>query len=306
MSTRHNIHSTRRTTSVANILPALSAVAILLTLQACETPQAIDPTVVATSYDYTKPADIAAQSQPVWVLPVINQGWIPASVDPKSGTWKSGHYEAVIVQDGYWATQEDAELSGRPYILAGDSTPIIPPPVADGPPVGEAGPELSIAALQSRITNVEKKQQEFAEQKTDADAMAEMAAQMRAIGTQLPANETITVPTTPSQNFNSGISIPNASQPPAQTIPKSSMNLGENPSPIGKPTAQPTGETTLLLPRAPAGTSLDFPVSEEPGDKLTVHYLNDLQVEVNYLGKQYLVQLKNAGDQIRITVPKKR
>lgn len=113
------------------------ALAVLSALMfgACQTPEQarIEPSVVATSYDYTKPVDIASQSSPVWILPIINQGWIPAHIDKKTGDWISGHYQATIVQDGYWATKEEAELSGRPYITAGDSTPTAPAPVANLP-----------------------------------------------------------------------------------------------------------------------------------------------------------------------------
>lgn len=119
------------------------------------TPIPVDPAaVIQKNYDYSAPADINRQSKPVWILPIINQGWVPARIDPKTGDWLGGHYQATIIQDGHWATLEEAEQSGRPFIRSGEGAPIIPPLSAPGSSQG--GAELDLAHLESRITELEK------------------------------------------------------------------------------------------------------------------------------------------------------
>ena len=117
-------------------------------------PVRIDPAaVVQGNYDYSPPADIDRQSKPVWILPMMTQGWIPAKIDSQTGDWVGGHYQATIIQEGHWATLEEAEQSGRPYVRSGEGQPIIPPLSAPGSSQG--GAELDLANLESRVSQVE-------------------------------------------------------------------------------------------------------------------------------------------------------
>jgi hypothetical protein len=148
---------------------------LVFLLPACTTPPVkVDPTLLHSSYDYTRPAEIADQSKPVWVLPLINQGWVPAKVDPKTGDWISGHYTASVIQDGHWATLEEAELAGRPYVIAGEGKPVVPIPTAPSGPAQEVpatsitGGELDVAALDRRVSALEQKAAEGSDPKSDA------------------------------------------------------------------------------------------------------------------------------------------
>ena len=117
----------------------------------------IDPgAVIQKNYDYSAPADIDRQSRPVWILPMMNQGWVPARIDPESGDWLGGHYQATIIQEGHWATLEEAEQSGRPYVRSGEGQPIVPPLSSSGSSQG--GAELDLAHLESRLSQVEQGQ----------------------------------------------------------------------------------------------------------------------------------------------------
>lgn len=197
----------------------------LLGLGGCamqQNPAIIDPTIVSTSYDYTKPADIAAQSKPVWILPVINKGWVPAHIDPKTGDWLSGHYQATIVQDGYWATLEEAELAGRPYIIAGDSSPIIPKPVTDGPTkLGTGSPEVDLVALQNKIRELEQKQRGPVEiNQQSPDKLAALSAQVQALAIDVPGGGQSMA--TPSSQLTTGYNSPfqvDVNQPPPPMPP---------------------------------------------------------------------------------------
>lgn len=119
-------------------------------------PLVIDPAaVIQKNYDYSHPADIDRQSKPVWILPMMSQGWVPARIDPQTGDWIGGHYQSTIIQEGHWATLEEADQSGRPYIRGGEGQPIIPP--LSTPGSSQGGAELDLAHIESRIAELEKK-----------------------------------------------------------------------------------------------------------------------------------------------------
>lgn len=261
-------------------------------------PLRVDPTVISTSYDYTKPVDIAAQSRPVWILPVINKGWIPARVDPKTGDWVSGHYQATIVQDGYWATQEEAELSGRPYIVAGDSSPIIPTPVASGPNSGNSGAgELDLVNMRQRINNLEARQNELASQSSgDPDKMAEIAAELQGLIDHIPANHhTTTYPVNQNTEGYSNNVIIQGSAPGA--VDPSAAQVNTQPGPVFFP---PSHTPTIVLPPMPAGTNYEIPSNTHLPNKLSVRYLKNNQVEIDYMGKKDLLQLDQANARVQL------
>lgn len=305
--------------------PFLPLLLVILTgsfLGSCSSPAKIDPTIVSTSYDYTKPADIAAQSRPVWVLPIINKGWIPARVDPKTGDWISGHYQATIIQEGYWATQEEAELAGRPYILAGDSSPIIPTPVPDGPRQGGGGgAELNVTALQKRITELEAQQKRLQSTGENPDQLAAVSAQLRGIAQDIPhTQETVSVPTTRAPAYDPRMSVPMMSPPPPAALPEYPSGQAAT---QGAPTIPTRGDfpqyaipshpnqyipsasgedSAIILPALPVGTAYDIPQGPHSESPVSVRYLQGNQVEVTVNGKKRLIQLNHPGDKIRITV----
>lgn len=121
-------------------------------------PVQVGETMVQTSYDYSRPEGIAPDSKPVWVLPVINSGWKPAKVDSRSGDWVGGHYSATVVEDGRWATLEEAELSGKPYILSGDTRPVIPTPLRTQGG-GKAG-EINATTLEQKMARLDRLERE--------------------------------------------------------------------------------------------------------------------------------------------------
>jgi len=121
-------------------------------------PIQVGETMVQTSYDYSRPEGIAPDSKPVWILPVINSGWKPAKVDSRTGDWVGGHYSATVVEDGKWATLEEAELSGKPYILPGETRPIIPTPLRTQAP-GTSG-EINATSLEQKLARLDKLERE--------------------------------------------------------------------------------------------------------------------------------------------------
>ena len=115
----------------------------------------VDPGSVSQSYDVTKPADISSKSYPCYMLPKISWGWNPAVVN-SSGEWVSGHYTATVLQEGHWATQEEAELSGRPYIRAGDSKAIVPTGGTQVSATGSGTGEFDVSALSAEVESMKR------------------------------------------------------------------------------------------------------------------------------------------------------
>lgn len=288
-----------------------------LSFLGCSAPkQRIDPTVVSTSYDYTKPVDIAAQSKPVWVLPVINKGWIPARVDPKTGDWISGHYQATIVQEGYWATQEEAELSGRPYIVAGDSSPIIPKPTPNGPKVSmENGAELDIKALKKQVEDIQNKQASLPPASSaNADQMAALSAQLQALAIDVPGGgQSMAVPSSQRMGQYKNAMQVEMGQPPPEGQPSQPMQpqvIQGNPRTPIIP-IQPVSEANLvpqfkgasmILPSRPPGSTYELPTNTPQGN-VSVRYISDTEVEVTYGGQTQRIRVSSPNDRIKVTLP---
>jgi len=53
----------------------------------------------------------------VWVLPQFSVGYVPAKTDPANGDYIGAHTRQTIVQQGHYATLEEAELKGTPYVV---------------------------------------------------------------------------------------------------------------------------------------------------------------------------------------------
>ena len=113
----------------------------------------VTPETLGTSYDYTKPGDIDKQSKPVYILPQVTGGWKKAKVDDANGEWHSGQYVAKVIEPGHWATLEEAELSGKPYLDPGKGNkPIIPIVPRD---ISQTG-EVSVTSIEQKFAKMEK------------------------------------------------------------------------------------------------------------------------------------------------------
>ncbi|CAI9085749.1 hypothetical protein A7K73_07920 [Candidatus Methylacidiphilum fumarolicum] len=136
-------------------LCALAVCFVLGCVSQKKTAMPIDPALIQNSYDYTKPYDVYDRSKPAYVLPVINTGWAKAKVDPKTGQWIGGHYVGTVIDPGHWATLEEAELSGKPYIRADNGQMIVPNPNEDNPPSKDKGVEIDLVSMKNRLEKME-------------------------------------------------------------------------------------------------------------------------------------------------------
>ncbi|QSR88896.1 hypothetical protein [Methylacidiphilum caldifontis] len=115
----------------------------------------IDPALIQNSYDYTKPYDVYDKGKPAYILPVINTGWTKARVDPKTGQWIGGHYVGTVIDPGHWASLEEAELSGKPYIRADNGQMVVPTPNEENPSTKDKGVEIDLVNMRNRLEKIE-------------------------------------------------------------------------------------------------------------------------------------------------------
>lgn len=228
----------------------------------------VSPGVMGQSYDYTKPRDTAGKSRPVWVVPKISYGWVPARVN-EAGQWVSGHQTATVVEEGHWATLEEAEMAGKPYIIAGQGPPVIPksPAVAGPSPTGSA--EIDIARLQQRIADLERdgparRAQRSVEELvlSAADAAAPPVADSPPRGSVQVAGRTASDP-------------PSASSLSASTA-------------AGPPSGKPETSGSLVLAPKPAGTRENRTLPN--GKTVEIEHLGDRRAKITYAGKETVVE----------------
>jgi hypothetical protein len=207
--------------------PLLILFGVLL-LSGCSTqvPVKVEPTMMSSSVDFTSPATVAGNSAPVYVLPVINTGWEKAYVDPRTGTWKSGRYTATIVEEGYWTTQEEAERSGKPFIIGGKGGPVMGGNIK---PMGRSNTgvaELDIADVSNRIAKLEENAGKPQPAGLDPDLSAQTAARMNALAQQIspmgPNGQKMVQPDRGGYSPQMEVSADPSQKPPIKAGPASS------------------------------------------------------------------------------------
>jgi hypothetical protein len=168
------------------LVPMLLALFVAGCASSNRTPVKVEPILMSTSVDFTSPATIAGNSSPVYVLPVINSGWEKATVDSKTGAWKSGRYIATVVEEGYWTTQEEAERSGKPFMIMGKSGPLIGGNIREIGRSNTADPkEIETESIGNRVDKLEELNRLPARNAaSDPDAPAQTAARMSALAGQ--------------------------------------------------------------------------------------------------------------------------
>lgn len=164
----------------------LQLLVALIVLSGCssQVPVKVEPTLMNSSVDFTSPATVAGNSAPVYVLPVINTGWEKAYVDARTGTWKSGRYTATVVEEGYWTTQEEAERSGKPFIVSGKGGPVIGGNTKNMGRSNTGPGELDMADLSNRVSRLEDNSQKPPPAGVDPDVSAQAAARINALSQQ--------------------------------------------------------------------------------------------------------------------------
>ncbi len=236
-------------------------------------PIALEPTLVSQSYDYTSPQNIANQDQPVWVLPVKNTGWEKGGIS-QDGSWHSGQYRSYIVKPGYWSSQEEAQLSGRPYLV--NNQTVIPSPAPEGGPSTNPGAqELDISQTNSRLDALEQKSGQSQATTGNPDDQAATAAREQALATLASPQVKTDIETTSNSDDDSSA--------PQLSVPKSARH---------KVKTTTTTSTT------------DFNTPPVAGAKQAhIHFFTPTTGTVIVDGKGYPFTIKHPGDPVSIQIP---
>jgi hypothetical protein len=259
----------------------------------------VDPALIQNSYDYTKPYDVQDKGKPVYILPVINHGWVKAQVDPKTGQWVGGHYVGTIVDQGHWATLEEAELSGRPYMKAENGQVIVPDPVQRNPGNSESPVEIDLVSLRERIQKLEKNMSDVVPPEELRSGIGEANIQAK--------NGTA------SEKAFPGIIVGDPSEGPlVQPVAGDSVRtasfatVGEEEPKIGGRkgggvSLPEPGTKTLEVPVGKPGEKMA--VRAPAGDYLVIEFEPEHKVKVTYRGKTAQKRVPAGKDVLVITVP---
>ncbi|VVM06259.1 hypothetical protein MAMC_01016 [Methylacidimicrobium cyclopophantes] len=257
----------------------------------------VDPALIQNSYDYTKPRDVHDKSKPVYMLPVINTGWAKAEVDPKTGQWVGGHYVGTVVDQGHWATLEEAELSGRPFMRADNGQMIVPNPEDANPGTGDNGMEIDLVGMRSRLEKLETAM---------ADALPSSPSR-EAIATNMLQRKKEDIPTKSFPSIRVGEPETDAARPPTagpMREKRSTILVGEG-EPI-KSAALPEGQgrhsgTVLEIPMGKAGQAMA--VKAPQGDYVVLEFLPNRAVKAVYRGHTIRRLAPEGKDVIQLTLP---
>lgn len=292
-------------------LKSILSVTLAISLAGCETfpqkkkaelPQTVTPQTLGTSYDYTKPGDISRQSKPVWILPRTTSGWKKAVADDAGGEWRSGQYVAKIIEPGRWATLEEAELSGKPYIIPGEDRPVIPVKLKDQSPTSTG--ELNATTLEQKLAKLEK--------------MASGTSAARVPSTTSVSNQAA-IPQNITQEGKQpipGLNIPGIGQsqkPPTPSVAPEALpepkKISIPPPPVKKPNlADPSKKIEVVdekgvQPKAlPAQPPLSLPGLKKPAASYDAAK-NQLTVGYNEPGADFSV--KTPKGQVRLSYKEK-
>ncbi len=258
----------------------------------------VDPALIQNSYDYTKPRDVHDKTKPVYMLPVINTGWVKADVDSKTGQWLGGHYVGTVVDQGHWATLEEAELSGRPYMRADNGQMIVPNPVDANPGTGDNGMEIDLTTMRKRLDKLETAMVDAVPSNPARESIAANAVQRKKGGSPTKSFPSIQVgePEMEGATGKSSAGLRRA-KPSAITVgdeePRQAASLSEGQG--GR------ASTVLEVPIGKAGQAMA--VKAPQGDYVVLEFLPKRAVKAVYRGQTIRRLAPEGKDVVQLTLP---
>ncbi|CAB4243566.1 conserved protein of unknown function [Methylacidimicrobium sp. AP8] len=273
-----------------------------LTLIGCSTHERtaavpVDPALIQNSYDYTKPRDVHDKTKPVYMLPVINTGWAKAEVDPKTGQWIGGHYVGTVIDQGHWATLEEAELSGRPYMRADNGQMVVPNPPEANPGTGDNGMEIDLTTMRNRLAKLESMVADAVPGGPVREAINTNAAQQKKRDGQAKTLPSIRVGEPEGESAGS----PFSGSRPHKT---SAIVVGDEEPEATTPPPERRGNRSGAVLEVPIGKAGQAMAVKAPqGDYVVLEFLPNRAVKAVYRG-QTIRRLAPAGkDVVQITLP---
>ncbi|MDD4933637.1 MAG: hypothetical protein PHO89_09265 [Methylacidiphilaceae bacterium] len=257
----------------------------------------VDPALIQNSYDYTKPRDVHDKTKPVYMLPVINTGWAKAEVDSKTGQWVGGHYVGTVVDQGHWATLEEAELSGRPYMRADNGQMIVPNPENANPGTGDNGMEIDLTTMRNRLEKLETTMADAIPNPPSREAIAANALQRKKGTSSTKSLPSIQVGEPETEGAAKPLSGPSRRKTSAITV-------GEEEPVRRSPSQNGSGGQSgavLEVPIGKAGQSMA--VKAPQGDYVVLQFLPNRAVKAVYRGQTIRRLAPEGKDVVQLTLP---
>ena len=96
----------------------------------------------------SSPPPREAGERPVWVLPVFSTGYVAGAAN-ESDVYVGPHSVTSMVEPGHWASQEEAELQGKPYLMPSTGR-IVYPGTGSSETLRRGAGEMEVAASTRR------------------------------------------------------------------------------------------------------------------------------------------------------------
>jgi hypothetical protein len=96
----------------------------------------------------SSPPPRQAGDRPVWVLPVFSTGYVAGAAN-ESDVYVGPHSVTSMVEPGHWASREEAELQGKPYLIP-SSNRIVYPGTGSSDTLRRGAGEMDVAASTRR------------------------------------------------------------------------------------------------------------------------------------------------------------
>lgn len=206
--------------------------------------------------------------QMVWILPVFSSGYEPGHADPNTGEYVGGHEVTTIVEAGHYATQEEAELQGKPYLIP-STNQIVHPGL-------------------SQVTTLRRGSGEYE--------------------ISLPQSKRIDPPTPKTQHSPSAEASPTPSKEPAKTAfpplpgnspaPTPASTIAPDPPPGFKVIKNAENEVVFSGGRPGKTYTVDTP----KGQKVDIKYLKD-SVQLTVAGNTRTISIRSPESQVLVRLP---
>jgi hypothetical protein len=226
------------------------------------------PTVQAPS----NPPPCEAGDRPVWVLPVFSTGYVAGAANQTSDVYVGPHSVTSMVEPGHWASQEEAELQGKPYVSP-SSNRIVYPDTQSSETLRRGSGEMEVAAPKRLPTNTAS---------TDS--------------TPSPAPETVPKPTPPPRS--EPLSTPSPAPEEMPDLPSATPSPSSSRLSTGQFQVVSNTPSELVFRGGQVGE--DYSVDLANGKKVEIKYLSENEVKLTADQASRTVVIKGLDSPVKV------
>jgi hypothetical protein len=226
------------------------------------------PTVQAPS----NPPPREAGDRPVWVLPVFSTGYVAGAANQTSDVYVGPHSVTSMVEPGHWASQEEAELQGKPYVSP-SSNRIVYPDTQSSETLRRGSGEMDVAAPTRRPVNT-----------ASADSSPSPAPETMPKATPAPRSEPSSTPSPAPEEMPD---LPSATPSPSS----SRSNTGQ---------FQIVSNTDSELVFRGGQVGEDYSVDLANGKKVQIAYLSQTEVKLTADQASRTVVIKGLDSPVKV------